>query len=261
MTTAPDQSTIATPELTALRAHSLSVSFANVRVLDNVSLELPHGETLVVMGPSGGGKSTLLRCLSGNQPNAAGEVRFPRWEGSTAGSRNSVPVLMMDQEPLLFEHLTVFENLAFPLRMRSEPGPKLKRQVDELISNLELENVRRHLPAQLSGGQKQRCAFGRALLAAPAVLLMDEPFNALDNDVRTRLQSFFRKLATDYALSTVFVTHDLREALTVGTTFAMLDRGQLQTWSDAQSFAADPETGVDKEVQFWSEFHSPKRSY
>lgn len=242
--------------LPILTADSISVQLAGRSILKDVSLTLSTGEILVIMGASGCGKTTLLRCLAGELTHSGTVQLAPKSTPGNARGNNSATTLLMQQQPLLFEHLTVFDNIAFSPRMRSVSPAEVTARTAHVLDILELQDVATQYPQELSGGQKQRCAFGRALLAEPSILLMDEPFSGLDNDVRMRLQQFFRELCPEFGISSVFVTHDLREALIVGTRFGLLRDGQLQLWPNAASFAAAPETGVRREIDFWQNMKS-----
>jgi len=198
-----------------LRVRGLSIQLGGRPILRDVNLTLAEAETLVVLGSSGCGKSTLLKCLAGLLRPAAGTVAV---SGSVAGPIS----LYLDQEPLLFEHLNVFENAAFALRLRRTAEAEVRREVGQLLELTGLESEVRKSVWQLSGGQKQRLAFVRALLARPRLLLMDEPFASLDAQTRLNMQAIFRSLAEQHQMTTVFVTHDVREALTLGTVFGRL---------------------------------------
>ncbi|HBC60627.1 MAG TPA: sulfate ABC transporter ATP-binding protein, partial [Planctomycetaceae bacterium] len=213
-------------------------------ILRDVNLTLAEAETLVVLGSSGCGKSTLLKCLAGLLRPAAGTVAV---SGSVAGPIS----LYLDQEPLLFEHLNVFENAAFALRLRRTAEAEVRREVGQLLELTGLESEVRKSVWQLSGGQKQRLAFVRALLARPRLLLMDEPFASLDAQTRLNMQAIFCSLAEQHQMTTVFVTHDVREALTLGTVFGRLVGGGYRDYGCRAEFIADPETGVREELDFW----------
>lgn len=227
-----------------LRVRGLSIQLGGRPILRDVNLTLAEAETLVVLGSSGCGKSTLLKCLAGLLRPAAGTVAV---SGSVAGPIS----LYLDQEPLLFEHLNVFENAAFALRLRRTAEAEVRREVGQLLELTGLESEVRKSVWQLSGGQKQRLAFVRALLARPRLLLMDEPFASLDAQTRLNMQAIFRSLAEQHQMTTVFVTHDVREALTLGTVFGRLVGGGYRDYGCRAEFIADPETGVREELDFW----------
>ncbi len=228
----------------ALQVQGLSIQLGGRPVLRDVNLRLAEAETLVVLGSSGCGKSTLLKCVAGMLRPDAGTVEV-------SGSGTGPVSLYLDQEPLLFEHLSVFENAAFALRMRGVREAEVQRDAGELLELTGLQSELRKSVWQLSGGQKQRLAFVRALLARPRLLLMDEPFAALDAQTRARMQSIFRSLAGKFRMTTIFVTHDVRESLSVGTVFGRLLDGGFRGYVDRREFAGDPETGVREELEFW----------
>jgi ABC-type sugar transport system ATPase subunit len=233
-----------------LQINNINKAFGATRVLQNVSLELPKGETLAVLGRSGCGKTTLLKIIAGLLPADAGEIlqNDQRQNELPPQRRNAV---YLYQEALLFPHLNVWENIAFGLRLRKTPENELKNRVEALLVHLGLQAEARRMPQALSGGQKQRVAFGRAIIIEPQVLLLDEPFGALDPETRSQMQDFYQKTAEQLQLSAVFVTHDLKEALRMGTRWAYLDQGQLQTYPTREAFVRDPKTGIEQEIEFW----------
>lgn len=230
----------------------LGIALGGRVVLQNVSLRLGAAETLVILGSSGCGKSTLLKCIAGLLRADRGEISVAGAEPAGGSDVAGPESLYLDQEPLLFEHLNVFDNAAFALRMRRVAVKELTQQVEELLERTGLSAEAGKFPRQLSGGQKQRVAFVRALLARPRLLLMDEPFASLDAQTRLRMQAIFRSLAEQYRMTTVFVTHDVREALTLGTVFGRLVDGGYRGYGCRAEFAADPETGVREELEFWA---------
>lgn len=239
-----------------LRVEGLTVQFGAATILRNVELVVRTGETLVICGPSGCGKSTLLKAIGGMLTPSSGRVALARASADRNSDTTEVGIdtaLYLDQEPLLFEHLTVFENVAFALRMKRVPSGPLTTRVQAVLDATGLASESRKRPSQLSGGQKQRVAFARAVVARPQILLLDEPFSALDAQTRQQLQTFFCQLRGLSQLSAIFVTHDVREALTVGTHFARMAQGQLQVYASRQDFIRDPETGVQSELQFWQD--------
>ncbi|HEX6737887.1 MAG TPA: ABC transporter ATP-binding protein [Vicinamibacteria bacterium] len=232
-----------------LEVADLAKSFGGAAVLRGVSFELGQGRTLGVLGKSGCGKTTLLKLLAGLQAPDGGRVRL----GGRDITRTPVEkrdVVYLYQEPLLFPHLSVFENVAFGLRLRREE-PGLETRVDRMLASLDLEAHRGKAPHQLSGGQRQRVSFGRALMVRPALLLLDEPFGSLDSDTRGQMQELFQRVAAEYGITAVFVTHDLKEALRVGDSFAVIREGTLRRYASREDFVADPDSGVAQELDFW----------
>ena len=235
----------------SLELRDIQVRLSGQLILPSVSLVLPPSETLVILGESGCGKTTLLRAIAGLVEPTEGTILLAGID-ITEQPIAERGIVYLDQEPLLFPHLNVAENLAFGPRLRGESPEQIARAVDEMLRALELTDHRAKRDGQLSGGQKQRVAFGRALLARPRLLLLDEPFGSLDGTTRATMQSLFVRLAVEYQLTTVFVTHDVKESLLVGHRFARLDRGQLQTYASRAAFMSDPATGIPAEQAFWS---------
>lgn len=234
----------------SLRVDGLRVAYGAQGVLDDVTFAVPAGETLVILGESGCGKTTLLKALAGLVTRESGRVLLDGHEAA------SIPlprrgVIYLDQEPLLFEHLTVADNLAFAMRMRGASAGDIARDVERMLIALELVDQGRKRDWQLSGGQRQRAAFGRALLARPRLLLLDEPFGSLDSRTRTQMQTLFASLTRQHHMTSVFVTHDVKEALIVGHHIARMSNGRLIQYADRESFVGDEATGVRAEVDFW----------
>lgn len=153
----------------------------------------------------------------------------------------------------MFPHLSVFENIAFGLRIRKAKDAEIKKQVEELAGSLELEGHLQKRPHQLSGGQKQRVAFGRALIIQPPLILLDEPFSNLDTEIRASMQTLYKRVAKQFGLTALFVTHDLKEALIMGDVMAYMQEGSLAVYSSKEAFMHDEKTGVQKEMQFWKD--------
>ncbi len=206
---------------------SVGKRFGGFVALDDVSLEIPGGELVALLGPSGSGKTTLLRILAGLEAPDAGAVQDDGADlvGQTARARN---VGLVFQHYALFRHLTVYENIAFALRVRKRPKRELDARVRELVRLIQLEGLERRMPAQLSGGQRQRVALARALAAAPRLLLLDEPFGALDAQVRTELRRWLRRLHDELHVTTVFVTHDQEEAFEVADRVVIMNHGRIE---------------------------------
>jgi ABC-type sugar transport system ATPase subunit len=233
-----------------LQVRGLSKSFGSEPVLEDVSLDVSAHETVSVLGRSGSGKTTLLKIIAGLQAADRGDLIL---DGRTIGD---VPpqergIVYLYQEPLLFPHLDVWENVAFGLRLRGVRGGELERRVEEMIASLELGPHARKRPHQISGGQRQRVSFGRALIVQPALLLLDEPFGNLDAETRAGMQALFQRVAAAYRITSLFVTHDLKEAILMGNRFAHLRAGRLRVFAGLEDFAQDPEIGVMNEVRFW----------
>lgn len=237
-------------EQPCLQVRGLRKAFGTQRVLDDVSFDVRGGAVLAVLGASGAGKTTLLRVLAGLEDADAGEVTLAGRSVTTlpAEARGAVA---LSQEPLLFPHLDVFENIAFGLHVRGTSASDIERRVASWLQALDLDGFARRRPETLSGGQRQRVAFARALVVKPALLLLDEPFSSLDPETRATMQALFLRSVRPQAIGSVFVTHDLGEALRVGDAFARLDAGHLTTYPDQASFCADPRNGVAREAAFW----------
>ena len=161
-------------------------------------------------------------------------------------------IVYLYQEPLLFPHLNVFDNIAFGLHIKKVNPADIKNQVHVMIKNLDLTPHTWKMPDQLSGGQKQRVAFGRAIIVNPSLLLLDEPFASLDVETRATMQHLFKELSAQFGITSIFVTHDLKEALLIGDQIAYMKKGSITTYSSKNSFINDPEVGVLNEIAFWS---------
>lgn len=233
-----------------LSVSNLSKSFDSQSILTNISFGVEAGQVLAVLGRSGCGKTTLLKILAGLETPDTGDVRVHD-QSVLAIPPNERQIVYLYQEPLLFPHLNVFENIAFGLRIRRIDNALVTRQVNELLTELGIADQAQKQPHQLSGGQRQRVAFGRALIIKPRLLLLDEPFGNLDGQTRSAMQTLFIRVAKQYEITSLFVTHDSREALTIGTAFAYLDKGVMTNYKSIYDFTADPRTGIHDELAFW----------
>jgi len=202
-------------------------SFGTFVALNDVSLEVPPGDLLALLGPSGSGKTTLLRIIAGLESADGGSVRYHDADVTAAAVRER-NVGFVFQHYALFRHLSVFENVAFGLRVRNVPRADVGARVRHLLRLVQLEGLGRSLPSQLSGGQRQRVALARALAAQPKVLLLDEPFGALDAKVRQELRQWLRKLHDELHVTSVFVTHDQEEAFEVADRVVVMNRGRIE---------------------------------
>jgi ABC-type sugar transport system ATPase subunit len=215
-----------------------------------VTFTLAERHTLSVLGRSGCGKTTLLKALAGLHQLDEGSVHR-RGQDITDVPVEKRDIVYLYQEPLLFPHLTVFENVAFGLRLRKVIASRIDRDVKHMLTSLDLVDQSDKAPHLLSGGQRQRVSFGRALIVSPSLLLLDEPFSSLDAETRTQMQALFKRVAAEYAITAIFVTHDLKEALLVGDVFASIRDGRFRAYASRQEFIEDPESGVRQEAGFW----------
>jgi sulfate/thiosulfate transport system ATP-binding protein len=211
----------------AIDVRNVSKSFNGFKALEDVSLSVPDGSLTALLGPSGGGKSTLLRVIAGLEAPDAGEVLFSG-EAVTNLPAQDRGVGFVFQHYAAFKHMTVRDNIAFGLRIRKRPREEIRDRVDELLALVHLGGWANRYPSQLSGGQRQRMALARALAVAPKVLLLDEPFGALDATVRKELRDWLRKLHDDVGVTTIFVTHDQEEALEVAQQVAVINAGRIE---------------------------------
>jgi sulfate transport system ATP-binding protein len=211
----------------SITVKDVSKRFGTFQALDRVSLEVPSGCLLALLGPSGSGKTTLLRVIAGLEVADAGSVLYQD-EDVTRRSPRDRNVGFVFQHYALFRHMTVFENVAFALRVRHWPRRRVEERVRELLRLVRLEEHERRLPAQLSGGQRQRVALARSLAAQPRVLLLDEPFGALDAKVRQELRQWLRRLHDDIGVTSVFVTHDQEEAFEVADRVVVMRAGRVE---------------------------------
>ncbi|HEY4250426.1 MAG TPA: ABC transporter ATP-binding protein [Roseomonas sp.] len=201
--------------------------FGAVTALAGVDLAVEEGEFLTILGPSGSGKTTLLKSVAGFEVPDEGQVRLGDRDVTLAPARQR-DVGMVFQNYALFPHMTVAENIAFPLQMRRLRKPEITRRVAEALALVELGAYGGRLPRQLSGGQQQRVALARAIVFGPALLLLDEPFGALDRKLRESLQLEVRRLQRRLRLTTLFITHDQEEALIMSDRIAVMDQGRIQ---------------------------------
>lgn len=235
-----------------LELQELTCAYGSKTLFRGVSARLYQGETLAVLGESGCGKTTLLKVIAGTVPQLSGQVYLAGRRIEDWGIQER-RVISLDQEALLFHHLNVAGNVGFSLRVQGVASVETHRQVHEMLQAVDLRDYAGHKPTQLSGGQKQRVAFARAILAQPRVLLLDEPFASLDAQTRAQMQRLFRSLQRSHQLTSLFVTHDVKEALLVGDRFARLANSIVTFYADRTAFLNDPLTGVQSEVEFWRE--------
>lgn len=215
----------------SIEIHHIKKNFGSFNALNDVSLDVSSGELVALLGPSGCGKTTLLRIIAGLETPDSGSINF-YGEDATARQVREREVGFVFQHYALFRHMTVFENVAFGLRVRpKETRPsdtEIKRRVHELLELVQLDWLADRYPPQLSGGQRQRIALARALAVEPKVLLLDEPFGALDAKVRKELRRWLRRLHDELHITSIFVTHDQEEALEVADRVVVINRGKIE---------------------------------
>ena len=227
----------------SIEIRNISKRFGNFVALDNINLNIPTGELVALLGPSGCDKTTLLRIIAGMESNDTGEVLFSGAEATHLHARER-EVGFVFQHYALFRHMTVFENVAFGLRVKSRKDrpsdAEIKRRVMELLGLVQLDWLADRYPSQLSGGQRQRIALARALAVEPKVLLLDEPFGALDTKVRKELRRWLRRLHDDMHISSVFVTHDQEEALEVADRVVVMNHGKIEQIGSPDEVYSNP---------------------
>jgi len=215
----------------SIQIRNVTKSFGAFKALDNVSLDIGGGELVALLGPSGSGKTSLLRVIAGLESHDSGRVLF---HGADAGERHARErqVGFVFQHYALFRHMTIFENVAFGLRVRSRrerpSNALIHEKVMRLLKLVQVDFLARRYPHQLSGGQRQRVALARALAVEPKVLLLDEPFGALDAKVRKELRRWLRRLHDEMHVTSVFVTHDQEEALEVADRIVVMNQGRIE---------------------------------
>jgi sulfate transport system ATP-binding protein len=211
----------------SILVRNVSKRFGDFTALDDVSLEVEGGSLTALLGPSGSGKSTLLRVIAGLERPDQGEILISG-EDATALKPQSRNVGFVFQHYAAFKHMTVRGNVAFGLKVRKRPRAEIRSRVDELLKLVQLEAFADRYPAQLSGGQRQRMALARALAPEPRVLLLDEPFGALDARVRAELREWLRHLHEQVHVTTIFVTHDQAEAMDVASQIAVINAARIE---------------------------------
>ncbi|RBQ28157.1 sulfate/molybdate ABC transporter ATP-binding protein [Aliarcobacter vitoriensis] len=233
-----------------IEVKNLTKHFGNFVALENIDLDIVEGELLALLGPSGSGKTTLLRMIAGLETvdeTDSGEILF---NGIDVGTKNigERDIGFVFQHYALFRHMTVFENIAFGLRVKPKKqrlsNKEIEEKVTKLLKLIQLDGFASRFPWQLSGGQRQRVALARALAVEPKVLLLDEPFGALDAKVRTDLRRWLKELQEELGITTILVTHDQEEALEVANRIVVISKGKIE------------QIGTPQEV-----FHNPKNEF
>ena len=210
-----------------IHVHNVTKRFGAFTALDDVSLEVEDGGLLALLGPSGSGKTTLLRIIAGLEHADTGTIEEDGADITDLHAR-SREVGFVFQHYALFRHMSVFENVAFGLRVRKTPDAEVRARVEELLHLVRLDGLGGRKPAQLSGGQRQRVALARALAIRPRILLLDEPFGALDAKVRVELRQWLRRLHDEIGMTSVFVTHDQEEAFELADRVVVMNHGRIE---------------------------------
>jgi sulfate transport system ATP-binding protein len=229
----------------SITVSNLNKQFGTYKALNDINLEVNSGELLALLGPSGCGKTTLLRIIGGLDVADSGNLFF---EGEDVQKRDARErnVGFVFQHYALFRHMTIFENVAFGLRVKPKKerhnDAEIKRRVHELLNLVQLDWLSDRFPAQLSGGQRQRIALARALAVEPKILLLDEPFGALDAQVRKELRRWLRRLHDDLHITSIFVTHDQEEALEVADRVVVMNKGKIEQVGSPDEVYGSPAT-------------------
>jgi sulfate transport system ATP-binding protein len=211
----------------SIAVQHITKTFGAFRAVDNVSLDIEGGSLVALLGPSGSGKTTLLRIIAGLETPDIGTIHC-YGEDVTQRAARDRNVGFVFQHYALFRHMTVFDNVAFGLRVRKKPKSEIQKRVRELLGLVRLERMENRYPSQLSGGQRQRIALARALAIEPKVLLLDEPFGALDAKVRQELRGWLRRLHDEIHTTSVLVTHDQEEAFEVADRVVVMNHGRVE---------------------------------
>jgi sulfate/thiosulfate transport system ATP-binding protein len=225
----------------SIRVDHIAKRFGSFTAVDDVSFEVHTGELVALLGPSGGGKSTILRIIAGLTTADAGSVAFDGEPVAHLHAR-ARRVGFVFQHYALFRHMTVAENIAFGLDVRKVPREARERRVAELLQLMGLQGLERHMPSQLSGGQRQRVALARALAPSPRLLLLDEPFAAIDAKVRQELRLWLRRLHDEMHVTSIFVTHDQEEAFALADRVLVINRGRLEQEGTPREIMDEPAT-------------------
>src|SRR5919112_1618099 len=223
----------------SIAVEGVTKRFGDFLAVDDVSLEVPAGSLTALLGPSGSGKSTLLRMIAGLDMPDTGRVLIAG-EDLTSEPARKRDVGFVFQHYAAFKHMTVRDNVGFALSIRKVPKDRIRARVDELLELVHLEAQGSRYPSQLSGGQRQRMAPPRALAVEPKVLLLDEPFGALDATVRKELRQWLRRLHDEVHVTTIFVTHDQEEAMDISDQIVVMNEGRIEQVGAPRDFYEEP---------------------
>lgn len=223
----------------SIELKQVSKQFGGVKAVSNVTFSVGEGELLALLGPSGGGKTTVLRLIAGLEVPTEGDI-FIRGERVNEIKVQKRNIGFVFQNYALFQNMTVFKNIAFGLKIKKWSPPDIRARVDELLELLGLQGLEKRFPHQLSGGQRQRVAIARALAPKPSVLLLDEPFGAVDAKIRQELREWLVRLHTDLNVTTLFVTHDQEEAMEVSNRIVIFSKGNLEQIGTPREIYEEP---------------------
>jgi multiple sugar transport system ATP-binding protein len=224
-----------------IELHNIVKTFGKKVAVDNLDLSVQDGGFTVLLGPSGCGKTTTLRMIAGLEKPDSGEI-FLGGRRVTHLSPKDRGVAMVFQDYGLYPHMTVYENVAFPLRIAKKSQSEIKPKVSGMLERLKIADLATHRPAQVSGGEKQRVSIARALVRSPSVLLMDEPLSNLDAILRVKMRSEIKTLHQEICTTTLYVTHDQVEALSLGTMIVVMDKGKVEQYATPTDIYYDPIT-------------------
>lgn len=224
-----------------IRVENVSKQFGEFQALEPINLDIKSGSLVALLGPSGSGKSTLLRVIAGLEQSDTGRIYISAQDATTKSVQDR-QVGFVFQHYALFKHLTVRRNISFALDLQKWPKERIKHRVDTLLKLVQLEGFGDRYPSQLSGGQRQRVALARALAIEPQVLLLDEPFGALDAKVRKDLRDWLRRLHDEVHVTTVFVTHDQEEAMEIADEIVVMSNGKIEQVGTPEEIYENPAT-------------------
>lgn len=241
----------------SITVQNVTKNYGKFAALADVSIEVPSGCLVALLGPSGSGKTTLLRVIAGLEPPDTGTILY-RDDDMTARSARDRNVGFVFQHYALFRHMTAYENIAFGLRVRKWPNARVHERVTELLHLIRLDELGQRYPNQLSGGQRQRVALARALAPKPHVLLLDEPFGALDAQVRQELREALRRLHDELHVTSIFVTHDHEEAFEVADRVVIMNHGRIEQSGTAGQVWRSPVSPFVQEFVRDRSRHAPR---
>lgn len=236
-----------------LEITNLDKSFGKSEILKDINLKLEQHHVLSLLGSSGSGKTTLLKIIAGLEQQDNGEILLKSEEISQIKPQRR-NIVYLYQESLLFPHLNAFENIAFGMKIQKKDKAEIDEKVHSMFDKLGMQGHKKKMANELSGGQRQRVSFGRAMVIEPSLLLLDEPFGALDTITRQKMQELFKEMAAAMQTTAIFVTHDLKEAIIMADDIGKITHGTLTQYDNLEQFAADAASGVEREAAFWKQF-------